>query len=312
MDKSRYMLYRKLIVVALLLLSSSSIGYAQAGDSGFKKFTNKVKNYLHGDPWQYDSLLHTTHTKILLGIGQNRIADSYLSPTTHIGGDLRLKVLVDAPRREKRWYWSQDIEALFSTPKNPANGSVIYHFGGEYSIGQLFSLYDKHNLRVSAGPLLDLNAKGNLKLSNTNNVFNLKASVGIDGALRAVYRAHLGSYPLVLGYSTQLALFHLTFSPEYGQSYYDYISEQNRSSIKLTPTFANARFNFKQRMTVDCPIHNATITLGMEHLYHQSMIHNISYKESHVLFLIGYSFDFVKMSGGRSLRSKFVRNSYHP
>lgn len=312
MDSSRGTWYRRWIVVTLLFLCCSSIGYGQEGESGFKKFTSRIKNYLNGDPWQYDSLLYTTHTKILLGLGQNRVADTYLSPTTHIGGDIRLKVLIDAPRRERKWHWTQEIEAVFSTPQNPANGSTIYHFGGEYSIGALFSLYDKYNLRISAGPLLDLNAKGNLKLSNTNNVFNLKASVGIDGTLRAVYRANLWNYPLILGYSTQLALFHLTFSPEYGQSYYDYISEQNRASIKLTPTFANARFNFKQRMTVDCPIHNATVTLGVEHLYHQSMIHNISYKESHVLFLLGYSFDFVKMSGGRSLRSKFVRNSYHP
>lgn len=302
----------RLLVVALLFSCYPDTVWGQEGKTFLNKWAGKVRSYLYGDPWKYDSLLCTTHTKILLGLGQNRIADTYLSPITHIGGDIRIKVLTDGPEKRSLWHWTQEVDVVFSTPQNPANRSTIYHFGGEYSVGPLFNVFDMHRFRVNVGPLFDVNVKGNLKLSNTNNVFSLKASGGLDGVLRLVYRADLWEYPLILGYSTQLSLVHLTFSPEYGQSYYDYIAERNRSSIKLTPTFFNNRFNFKQRMVVDCPIHNATITLGLEHLYHQAMINNISYKESHVLFLFGYSFDFVKMAGGRSLRSKFVRNSYHP
>ncbi|MDO4695835.1 hypothetical protein [Porphyromonas sp.] len=301
--------WRVLLSLGLSLLAVTVVVGQEPATS--KKWHHKIKDYIYGDPWKYDSVLYTTHTKVMLGVGRARIADSYLSPLTHAGADFRLKVFIDAPERTKIWHWYQDIEVNFSPLDNPANGSVLYHLGGEYSVGPLFKVYDKFGFRVNAGGLFNLNARTNLKLSNTNNVANVKASTGLDLMGRAVYRAEFGSYPIMIGYSTQLSLFHLTFSPEYGQSYYDYISNQNRESIKLYPVFPNSRFNFRQRAVVDIPIHNTTVSLGVEHLYHSALVNKIKYEQSHVLFLIGCSFDMVRMAGGKSFRSKYILNSYH-
>lgn len=304
--------FKMVSAVCLLLSMGNTPSWGQELDSKPQKWYHGLKDYLYGRPWQYDSLLHTTHTKLLASFGQQRVLDAYLSPTVHIGEDIRFRVLTSSPKRQHKWYWNQEVELLMSFPTNRANGSVMYHFGGEYMLGPLFDVFQRSCFKLSVGPALDVNTKGNLKLSNTNNVFNLKASVGLDGQMRGVYLAHLWGYPLALSYTTQLSLFHFTFSPEYGQSYYGYISEQNKKPLRFVPSLPHQRFNLKQRLLIDLPIHHATLTLGVEHLYHNAMIHNLAYKESHVSLLVGYSFDFVKMSGGRSMRSKSIKNSYNP
>lgn len=294
------------MLIAILFLAQSVAAQSESRPS----IGRKAVAYLKGTPWVYDSLLYTTHNKVLLGIGHGALLDTYLSPIVHAGRDLQIKALTDhASRRGYHRY--SELEGELGLLRNPANYALIYHFGVDYSTGPLWRVYDRGGLRVNVGGLYNISGRGNLKLSNTNNVFTLKASTGIDAMVRGTYRLSLCGYPIVMGYSAQASLLHLTFSPEYGQSYYDYVSEENKQGIKLYMTHPGNRFSFHQRAVVDLPIRHFTFTFGIEHRYNSEDLNRLEYRKSHLSLLLGWSFDSVRLGGGKSMRSSFVRNMYH-
>ena len=256
--------------------------------------------------------LYTTHTKLLLGAGAIGIEDSYLSETTHDGLYFSVETFTDYALRTPgdKWHLYQEAEVSGGLPENPANGSKIYVIGGRYSLGAAWRAFLWHDLSLDIAPMVSISGQGNLKLSNTNNITNIKADFGLDAWSRLRYRLPVKAFPMQVQYSLRIPLLHGTFSPAFGQSYYEYVAGGDKS-VKVTfhPTSLHNSFEIRQHLLIDLPIRHVTVTVGAEHRYQNIRLSNLVYRQGAWLGLVGVSFDLFGLSGNRTHKTPYLRNA---
>lgn len=97
------------------------------------------------------------------------------------------------------------------------------------------------NLKILAGPMIDLNGGFVYNTRNSNNPAQAKAYVNIAGSGMVIYRFRIGNYPLIARYQANLPLMGVMFSPEYGQSYYEIFSLKHGGKISFSPLYTISR-----------------------------------------------------------------------
>lgn len=305
--------YRNIPVgVALLLLLICGTATAQRPEepTRWDRFVSRTKEYVMGEPWRFDGSLSTTHRELLLGFGRAGVRDEYLSPSTHTGWDFHLFLGTDRPYFAPKWHLRQELELGVGLPKNQANGSVMYlpRLYGQTAFA--YDLAERGGLRLEVAPAWSLMVQGDLKLSNTNNVVNVKATTGADAWGRVSYRFPWETLPMRLSYSVTLPLLHLAFHPEYGQSFYEYVSGDNPSRIGLHFTSLHNSLSVRQQLLVELPIHNLTCTLGLQHHGMRERINHTTYRYGRVGLVVGVSLRTATLSGNRALRSPHLSSSF--
>lgn len=275
------------------------------------RWHEKLEHWVKGNPWEYQGSLPTNHTKHLVSYNWRNVKDEYLSPIVHSGFGASyhwLRDEIQVPNTTFHIYH----ESLFSLGilENPANKSKFYLISGNYSVGPAWRVLNVKDVTLDLAPLASLDLQGHFKLSNTNNVGNLKASLGVDSWARVRYTIPWNLFPLTLSYSLQVPMAHFSFYPEFGQSYYDYISGENKKSPKLHFTSFHNSQKLKQRFLVDLPIRHLTVTLGAEYLFTNEVVNSTKYQDGYWSILVGISLDSFSVSGRKS-RSSQIRSSYY-
>lgn len=300
---------KSLLLLALLVVCQTTTE-AQTVKSWLKKAGQSVESYVHGEPWTFDGSLSTTHRETLLGVGQLGVIDQYISPTAHTGVDLKLVLGTDRPSFAKRWHLREELELGIGLPKNKSNGTTMYAPRLYGSIAPAYTLLERGSLRLEMAPAWSLLVQGNIKLSNTNNIANVKATTGLDAWSRLSYRIPWDPFPMRISYSVSLPLLHLSYHPEYGQSYYEYISGDNRMPIRLYVTSLHNSVSLRQRLLLELPIHNLTCLIGVQQEGTVERINHTKFEQGSVTLVLGVSLNTATLSGGRALRSRQVTSSY--
>ena len=277
-----------------------------------KGFWQKTGEWFQGMPYGGEMPLYTTHTKLLLGAGAVGIEDGYLSETTHSGPLLSIQSFTDYALRSDRdkWHVYQEAEILGGFPKNPANRTTMYVIGGRYSLGAAWRAFLWHGLSLDLAPMLSASVQGDLKLSNTNNVTNVKADFGLDAWARLRYRIPVEAFPMKVQYSLRLPIIHGTFSPAFGQSYYEYVAGGDESvKVAFHPTSFHNGFEIRQNLLIDLPIRHVTVTIGAEHRYQNTRLSSLIFRQGSWMGLAGVSFDLFGLSGNRTHKSPYLKNA---
>lgn len=293
-----------------LLVVCQSMSQAQTVKSWLKKAGQSVETYVQGEPWSFDGSLSTTHQELLLGVGQLGVIDQYISPTAHTGLDLNFFLGTDRPYFADRWHLREELELGVGLTKNKSNGTAMYVPRLYGSIAPAYTLLRSDNLQLEVAPAWSLLVQGNIKLSNTNNVANVKATTGLDAWSRVSYRIPWDPFPMRISYSLSAPLLHLSYHPEYGQSYYEYISGDNRSPIHFYLTSLHNSISIRQRLLLELPIHNLTCVVGMQHQGTVERINHTKFEQGAIGLVIGVSLNTATLSGGKALRSKQITSSY--
>lgn len=308
--------YRKAALLLVLTLSLSLPGVAQTGgwrqrvSDRLEKLGRQTREYIHGEPWTYDGQLYTTHREILLIGGRVGVIDQYVSPSAHTGDDLRVSLGVDRPYFADRWHLRQELDLGIGMPKNKANGTPMYLPGLYTQTAFAYTLLERSGLRVEVAPAWSLTVQGNLKLSNSNNVANVKATTGLDAWSRLSYRIPWETLPMRLSYTISLPLLHIAYHPDYGQSYYEYVSGDNRAPIRLYLTAPHNSWSIRQRLLLELPIHSTTWVVGLQHIGTTEHINHTKYQLGSVGLVLGLTLETSALSGGRALRSAHISSSY--
>lgn len=297
---------RQIIAAAIIALFTTSAAFAQ------EKWYHRLGNWVEGEPWQMQEQLPTTHTKYLFQLGKRSVIDEYLSPISHGGYEGKVSFLTDfkAPV-DRAWHLYQEVSIFGANMKNPANSGQMYGVGIEYDLGPSWRILRYKGLSVDLAPLFALKLQGNFKLANTNNIANGKGSFGIDGWARLRYQIPWRVMPLAISYSAQLPLLQGAFHPDYGQSYYDYISGENGAKLALHFGSLHNTQGIQQRLLIDLPINNFTFTLGAEHTYLSQKISHTTYREGSWGVILGFSLDIASFSGNRSLKSSQIHSTLY-
>lgn len=294
----------------LLIFLSAVTGLSTAQER--ERWYNKLGNWVQGEQWVYESPQPMTHNKLVIHYGGRGVLDEYLSPISHNGYHLQISLLTDygAPI-EQKWHLYQEALVYGGEMENQANGGEMYNIGGSYSIGPSWRVLRCKGLSLDLAPLMTFYIEGNFKPSNTNNVANGKGSLGIDAWARLRYQIPWKIMPMAFSYSIQTPLLHGTFHPQYGQSYYDYISGENDRAIDLHFASLHNSMGIHQRLLVDLPIRNVTVSVGAEHSYLTQQLSHTRFREGTWSVLLGISFDIFSLSGNKSVQSEQIYSTLY-
>ena len=222
----------------------------------------------------------------LYGVGYTNILDTYLSPVEYKGTEIRLL------RENMRMTHLMDgnvssqsmFQLYFSLTKNRANtgnewggmvnGTQAWHYQWRFG-----------NLKLMAGPMIDLNLGFLYNTRNSNNPAQAIANLNLDASGMAVYHFSIKNHPMIARYQLNIPVAGVMFSPDYGQSYYE-IFELEHSNHNVLFTSLHNRPTFRQLLTLDIPVRSSCIRVGYLCDIQQSNVNYIkSHQWSHTLML---------------------------
>ena len=225
----------------------------------------------------------------MFGIGNVNTLDTYLSPEEYTGTELRY---VSHSIRENGSKLSRELihqAQILSVHNRKENNNEI---GGFYNF-QYNWQYALRKWNVGEGELL-LKAGGGIdtrlgflyNTRNSNNPAQAYAQMNIAPNAVLAYRFRLGNIPFQLRYEVQSPLLGLTFSPNYGQSYYE-IFTRNNYDHNLVVTSPVSTPSLRQLLTIDITVRHTTVRLGYLGDYQQAKVNQLRQHVWSNLFIFG-------------------------
>lgn len=249
---------------------------------------------------QEDSLRATRYVmrSVLYGAGVSNVLDTYLSPLEYKGPEVRiLRENMRMTRLMDGNVSAQNLlQAHVSYTHNPSKTGYMYAglLNWSYTLHYQFRLNEQ--LKLLAGPTIDLNGGFVYNTRNSNNPAQGKAygSLGISGI--AIYKFHIGNYPLVARYQANLPLLGAMFSPEFGQSYYEMFSLGHKGKNVLFTSLHNSP-SLCQMVTLDFPIRKVTMRVAYVCDLQQAKVNHLKYHTYSHDFMIGFVKNFYLLKG---------------
>lgn len=234
----------------------------------------------------------------LYGIGHTNVLDTYLSPMEYTGPEFRF--LRESMRMTRLMDGQVSTQSLFQahvalTENRAATGSELA-FMANWNYAWHYQFRMSENLKLLAGPLLDINGGFVYNLRNSNNPVQAKAYINVGASGMAIYRFKIKDYPMVLRYQANLPLLGVMFSPEYGQAYYE-MSLSHDWGKNLCFTSLHNQPALRQLLTLDFPVKSANLRVGYLCDIQQAKVNELkSHIWSHV-FMIGFVKNFYVFKG---------------
>lgn len=242
----------------------------------------------------------------MLGVGYHTMQDTYLSPESY--GGIELRYLSHVLRQNDSCRWSRIIinEGCLSQGKpRSENGSTIsgaYHF--QYALlYNVLSLHDR--LSVSVGGQGELLAGVFYNTRNNNNPAQMRALVDIGPVARVdcLLFPSLGRGRVGVSYEASCPLVGLTFSPNYGQSYYEMFSLGHYDhNVVPTTVFSTPSFRNQLMFTYSYSTRSGrkgAVTIGYVGDYRQQAVNNLKQHSYSSVIMIGIS---RTLGAGRRIR----------
>ena len=242
---------------------------------------------------QTDSLrMHST----LFGAGFANVLDSYLSPYSYTGSNVR--IIRQTERRLRRWNGHISYQTLVdfnaSYTKNPARNVKSYSGGILYGNAWLYNFPVGRDLNFNAG----LQASGYLGTiyndRNSNNPAQAKLSVTVDltGGIQYSFKA-VRERKWTLRYYLSIPFAGVAFSPQYGQSYYEIFELKDYDHNCVFANFVNMP-SMRHLLTLDIPVGHNVLRIGYSAEYIQSKFNGLRHHYYTHDFMIGFTKYFVR------------------
>lgn len=210
-------------------------------------------------------------------VGHASVLDSYLTPITYDGVDLRLSF--DAMRacgNHNNWARQLNVAVQYDNVENNVGNNTMHNLAAQARWGMMRRWDDvtPAHLRFLVGPMAQLRGGAIYNPANSNNVVSIKghASVGVTGM--AVYNTHLAHRPLTLSYQLTMPVLGLFISPEYDESFYEIYLRDYRN-ITYVGGWGN-RFDMENLLAADLRLGGTILRLGYRCCIERSWVSNIN------------------------------------
>jgi len=230
---------------------------------------------------------------MLLGIGGASVLDTYLSPETYKGSELRFFSETQWRRDGRKWCGVMINQGFMSLTKNRADNAKDLTAMYNFAYGKLcnFSLV-QGRLRLQAGGVIDANIGVIYNTRNGNNPAQMKAWVDIAPLVAAEFDFRLWKKLFTVRYEAQAPLAGLMFSPNYGQSYYEIFSRGNYDH-NIVPVTIFSQPSLRHSLTIDVPVWRSfKIRAGYMGDWQQAKVNNLKYHIRSNMFVIGITRQF--------------------
>ena len=225
----------------------------------------------------------------MLGMGAVNVLDTYLSPEEYTGTELRYishSVRENGTKLSRELIHQAQLLSVHNRKENNNELGGLYNFqyNWQYIVGT-WSL-GEGKLRLKAGGGVDTRLGFLYNMRNSNNPAQAYAQVNIAPNAVAAYRFHLRKIPFLLRYEVQVPILGLTFSPNYGQSYYEIFTRDNYDH-NLVVTSPVSTPSLRQMLTLDFTVRHTTLRVGYLGDYQQAKVNQLRQHIWSNLFVIG-------------------------
>lgn len=236
------------IFITLLLCIMSTDAFAQISES-------TVANAQISEDALTTSAPQTAVSRTsALAIGSTDRLDTYLSPISYTGIDIRF---LSSVTRFRKSHWDIQFNhdgGIDYTKNNSKTASQIAgHYDFTFAMLHRWDLLDG-NLSLSIGGMTTLNIGFAYIIRNSNNPAQAYASIAIGGAGTARYRLPFKTCKrnISICYEARLPLCGIMFSPNFGQSYYEIFNRGNYDNNVVFTSIATP--SFRHQFSIDIPI----------------------------------------------------------
>lgn len=230
-----------------------------------------------------------------LGFGTSNVLDSYLSPYSYKGVELRFLHEYIRPTKlmDERVVFQSLWDVNVSVLKNKPGNVNEYAGGIRYSAAWMYSLTSASNttspVTILAGLQPSAYLGGIYNSRNGNNPAQLKTDLMIDATASVQYNLHLFRKTLPLRYQLTVPLIGMAYSPNYGQSYYEEFMLGNYDHNICFAHIANMP-SMRHLLTLDIPIRNKYLRVGWYGAFNQARLNGLKYHSYSNDFILGLSF----------------------
>lgn len=255
----------------------------------------------------------TSMRSTMIGVGSANVLDTYLSPYSYKGTEVRIM------RETMRMTHLMDgkvsnqtlIDVNGSMLENRAKTADEYAAGIRYSIGWHYNINfnngnDNDNgndkfkpfhpsngegaagdFGIGFGPVMSGYLGGIWNTRNGNNPGQAKLDLCIDLSGMAYYNLRIGKKNCLLRYQVNIPFVGMAFSPNYGQSYYEIFSLGHYDHNAVFAHIGNMP-SMRHLLTADFPIGRNTLRIGYSGQFNQSLFNELRYHSYSHNFMIGF------------------------
>ena len=225
----------------------------------------------------------------MLGIGAINTLDTYLSPEEYTGTEFRYishSVRENGTKLSRELVHQAQILSVRNRRENnnELGGFYNFQYNWQYALGQWN--VGEGELHLKAGGGVDTRLGFLYNMRNSNNPAQAYAQVNIAPNAVAAYRFRLRNLPFQLRYEVQLPILGLTFSPNYGQSYYEIFTRDNYDHNLVVTSPASAP-SLRQLLTLDFTVRHTTLRIGYLGDYQQAKINQLRQHVWNNLLVLG-------------------------
>ena len=228
-----------------------------------------------------------TERRNMLIIGTANSLDTYLSPLTYRGTELRFTSQTVHNRKERNWTHTLTHGLRLARETMRTNDGVRLEGGYDLSCSWQRKIVNRTvgywgRLMVTAGAGVDATVGFRYNAQNSNNPAQAEAAVCFTPAMAADWRFFLVSpksgrrRALGLRYEAAVPLVGMMFSPAFGQSYYEIFSRGNYDHNLCTIWVGNAP-SLRQRLLFNFKLLKRHFFIGYEGDYRQAKVNDIKY-----------------------------------
>ena len=228
-----------------------------------------------------------TERRNMLIIGTANSLDTYLSPLTYRGTELRFTSQTVHNRKERNWTHTLTHGLRLARESMRTNDGVRLEGGYDLSCSWQRKIVNRTvgywgRLMVTAGAGVDATVGFRYNAQNSNNPAQAEAAVCFTPAMAADWRFFLVSpksgrrRTLGLRYEAAVPLVGMMFSPAFGQSYYEIFSRGNYDH-NLCPVWVGNAPSLRQRLLFTFPLIGKRLFAGYEGDIRQARVNDIKY-----------------------------------
>ena len=228
-----------------------------------------------------------TERRNMLMAGTANSLDTYLSPLTYRGTELRFTSQTVHNRPLRNWTYSLTHGLRLARETMRTNDGVRLEGGYDVSCSWQRKIVNRTvgywgRLMVTAGAGVDATVGFRYNAQNSNNPAQAEAAVCFTPAMAADWRFFLVSpksgrrRALGLRYEAAVPLVGMMFSPAFGQSYYEIFSRGNYDHNLCTIWVGNAP-SLRQRLLFNFKLLKRHFFIGYEGDYRQARVNDIKY-----------------------------------
>lgn len=228
-----------------------------------------------------------TERRNMLIIGTANSLDTYLSPLTYRGTELRFTSQVVHNRKERNWTHTLTHGLRLARESTQTHDAVRLEGGYDFSYSWQRKIVNRTvgywgRLMVTAGAGVDATVGFRYNAQNSNNPAQAEAAVCFTPAMAADWRFFLVSpksnrrHTLGMRYELAIPLVGVMFSPAYGQSYYEIFARADYDHNVCTIWVGNAP-SLRQRLLFNFKLLKRHFFIGYEGDYRQARVNDIKY-----------------------------------